>query len=675
MPSSRIKSETQFHDSLEKPSPNDAVRPVDIINESAPLPSFGEDVWDLRAACSPASQSKSSNEWVVGFSDIPTEYRKAVRQWCFWRLTGRIPSSAVPSGPLKPNSIGRYLRDIRRYLEFKPEKRRMELTSTDIVALYDQVVLESGEGPAARMVTTLRSLHAFRYDLDVQLTSMKFPDIGTRRVISENRTPRVPEKVMDAVFRAAMIYVDHASADIIESRKWLTNAQSNVCSNLTADEVDQRLTVWLRKGLQIPGRFGRGVANEEPLGPSISTIALRIGVPLTQIQKGALRQRIDSAGEERGLSRSGLLEAEPNFVPQLGAAWHPRGLDTLATKDEGATLVHACLIVLGYLTGMRISEVHSLTRSSAVVDMVGSARRFKFNGRTFKKRRAEGEDATWVTIEQSHKALSVLFELFSAHGPSPTSETIGEALSRLGIGTDLHRFVRHVNRLWSSDEETFVPTHEGNEWKLASSQLRRTLAWHIAARPFGIVALKIQYQHLSSLTAEGYAGTSKSGFGKEIEEETEIANAQLLLSLMSRSDNDSLDDRSFNNPALAADLKAIHEIAQTVDAHEAEELVRQLGIDLHQSPFNYCLFDKAKAKCWQGTPLEDRDGPRLLRCIPTSCGNAAINNQHHGAWESELDQVKVLLAGGPSGTMKEVLQQRRDIANEALCERDESEFQ
>ncbi|MER9566451.1 MULTISPECIES: hypothetical protein [unclassified Mesorhizobium] len=42
-------------------------------------------------------------------------------------------------------------------------------------------------------------------------------------------------------------------------------------------------------------------------------------------------------------------------------------------------------------------------------------------------------------------------------------------------------------------------------WKFTTRQLRRTIAWYIANRPFGTVAGKIRYKHSSVAMFEGYA--------------------------------------------------------------------------------------------------------------------------------------------------------------------------
>ncbi|MFI9248224.1 hypothetical protein ACIGXF_37995 [Streptomyces sp. NPDC053086] len=57
----------------------------------------------------------------------------------------------------------------------------------------------------------------------------------------------------------------------------------------------------------------------------------------------------------------------------------------------------------------------------------------------------------------------------------------------------------------------------------ASADTSRTLAWHIAHQPFGLVAGARQYQHAELALFEGYAGTSPSGIAAEVAAERAIA--------------------------------------------------------------------------------------------------------------------------------------------------------
>jgi hypothetical protein len=57
----------------------------------------------------------------------------------------------------------------------------------------------------------------------------------------------------------------------------------------------------------------------------------------------------------------------------------------------------------------------------------------------------------------------------------------------------------------------------------ASAERSRTLAWHIAHQPFGVVAGAKQYKHAKLAMFDGYAGTSASGFAAEVAVEEAVA--------------------------------------------------------------------------------------------------------------------------------------------------------
>src|SRR5205823_10494498 len=76
-------------------------------------------------------------------------------------------------------------------------------------------------------------------------------------------------------------------------------------------------------------------------------------------------------------------------------------------------------------------------------------------------------------------------------------------------------------------EQTVPADPFGN---LSPSRLRRTLAWHIARRPGGPVALAIQYGHMRTVldarTSAGYGSRGRRGFHGELDVEAALAAAQ-----------------------------------------------------------------------------------------------------------------------------------------------------
>jgi hypothetical protein len=74
----------------------------------------------------------------------------------------------------------------------------------------------------------------------------------------------------------------------------------------------------------------------------------------------------------------------------------------------------------------------------------------------------------------------------------------------------------------------------GKPWRITTRQFRRTIAWHIANRPFGTIAGMIQYKHASVAAFEGYAGTSASGFRAEVEAQRRLGQQGDLLDYFDR---------------------------------------------------------------------------------------------------------------------------------------------
>jgi hypothetical protein len=164
--------------------------------------------------------------------------------------------------------------------------------------------------------------------------------------------------------------------------------------------------------------------------------------------------------------------------------------------------------------------------------------RYKIRGRVLKGRKLSGDEAEWVVLDIVHRAIAVLREL----NDDPTHlfgywTRLNTYALLKGISARLNLFRDHVNELFSTPSEAFIPNQpgapgggsnaglhaDGVPWRLSTSQCRRTLAWHIAHQPFGIVAGSRQYQHAELTVFEGYAGTSASGFAAEVASEQAVA--------------------------------------------------------------------------------------------------------------------------------------------------------
>src|SRR3546814_2298608 len=62
----------------------------------------------------------------------------------------------------------------------------------------------------------------------------------------------------------------------------------------------------------------------------------------------------------------------------------------------------------------------------------------------------------------------------------------------------LNAFRDHLNTVFGSPDGPVIPPGpDGKPWRITTRQFRRTIAWHIANRPFGTIAGMIQYKHAS----------------------------------------------------------------------------------------------------------------------------------------------------------------------------------
>src|SRR3546814_19647713 len=89
---------------------------------------------------------------------------------------------------------------------------------------------------------------------------------------------------------------------------------------------------------------------------------------------------------------------------------------------------------------------------------------------------------------------------------------------------------------------------------LTTRQFRRTIAWHIANRPFGTIAGMIQYKHASVAAFEAYAGTSPSGFRAEVEAQHRLGQLDDLLDHFDRRHGGA----SLGGPAGPRLARALH---------------------------------------------------------------------------------------------------------------------
>lgn len=592
---------------------------------------YGDDRWDLASFVHTPSRR---HEHVVNWLSVADPVRReSARQYLYARLNERL----VPRARLlAPSSAVSQLRGVRRFFEHLDDRWDgipLALVGQAVYAAYLAELRRPRRLGAALSVASqsllvhaVKSLWSFRdFMLDDGLHVEPWPGRSSNAVVGrqapkENTTPRIPPEVMAGVLRWALFYVETASVDILAASEELSELERRTRrGGLLAMEAF--VASRRRRGRGMPALVEHRKVTRSLTGPVVNAklAHLLAGTSRTPATEAALV----SAVKELGLEDGGLDTAIAALAD--GRPWRPR-LSPDALAVERRMLLAACYVVVAYLSGMRDGEVQALRRGchfrEASAD--GVLVRHKLAGLTFKGRHAEGEPATWVVIEPVAKAIAALETL---HDSDVLFVRLAHAQINAVLGTDinlyLNEFCARVSDRYSTPEAPAIPPGpDGQPWRLTARQFRRTIAWHIANQPFGVVAGAIQYKHLSVAAFEGYAGNPAGGFRDELE--AEIAFARLA-DIVARYEEHRGGSRSTGPGAarinaefdrIAAELGDLP--GTVVDPSRLRSMLHHLATTLHPGILNDCFFEPAVALCLAGVDPERREEPAFTHCVPAA---------------------------------------------------------
>jgi hypothetical protein len=498
-------------------------------------PRFSDDVWDVRPfvpRTTPLTRADFTTITDAG-------HRRTIREYLYSRINHGVPASqrSGTARPMKITNLYGEFREVRQILADLAAAGAARLADVDHDHL-DTVLAGWKQFPdgAAGLVGVVKHLAAHGPFLTDHLTITPWPGRGAnvvagRRPPPENATPRIPEHIIAPLLKAAVFYVQTASADLIAARTELDHLDNALTGiHLGPGQPRARLHDFIarrrlehrgipalpvRSAHRAPGAVIDGVVQ----APNLTLIALLAGVPGGSWYHQDL---LKAAGQELGYEAGGL-DTAMSIWPDTARPWRAR-LDPSALGTELLHLRTACWILIAYLSGMRDAEVRELGRDCAFTEPGADGRtRYKLRGRVFKNRGLTGDHAEWVVLEIVHHAVNVLLAInddpthLFGHSRGDTHTLLDPMLVRLA------RFQSHASELFPAPGAATTEAGDDPPWTLTTRQFRRTLAWHIAHQPFGIIAGARQYQHAQVAVFEGYAGTSASGFADEVAAEQAIA--------------------------------------------------------------------------------------------------------------------------------------------------------
>lgn len=230
-------------------------------------------------------------------------------------------------------------------------------------------------------------------------------------------------------------------------------------------------------------------------------------------------------------------------------------------------------------------------------------------------------------MERLSQGSRLLFDAMVEDRRSVEART-GRSLSPVTIHNRIKAFVEWVNHYARSrgrEAETIPADAHG---AISISRFRRTLAWHIARRPGGLIALAVQYGHLRTLISEGYAARSRNGIHELLDFETARSVAQDLTDVHEALDNGG----GVSGPAArrlihAAGTEHRRFGGLITTTRQARSLLNDpvLNVFNNTDQFLLCNYDRAKALCHPSRGGQTT--PSLDRCR-SNCANIARTDEH-----------------------------------------------
>ena len=624
------------------------------------LSRFGDDVWNVDPAIFHMTARNAFR--TIDFTGIacPVE-RLTAKEYIYAWLNERLPDR---SDRLRPLSARAALATLRQFMAFVREREGrfdvafvdQDLLDTYLVLQKNRSVLPSRVAACLRPAVQLHRLASFLTYGGLPfvpwngMPAYKVAGCGGRP--HENTTPRIPEPVIGALLRWSLRYVDLFSADIFAAR----TEHDALESTFGVRRAGRGIPVWNE-----PGRLG-GFCGAIALGLrldghvlNIRLISLQSGVRHNNLfqNKTAYDMLLDAV-KELGVEKGGM-DTLIAIDPESGRPWRSR-FDAVALAHEERHLQAAAYILCSYLTGMRDSEVQAmrpgcLQRNRSADGLI---ERLTIHSIVYKGRQDRGDPEEWVTIEPVSRAVEVAERLAARHRAQHKDSGIWIVLHRsvvLDRGVphvvrQINRYREHLDQRFGLPEEPAIPLVEGRNWIFNTRQFRRTVAWYIANRPFGVVAGKIQYKHASVAMFDGYAGSSASGFRQEVEQEHHLGQLDDIVvhyEAAQRGEN-------LAGPGAARITHEIDRVAQEMgslpgviaDSKRVKAMLAHLARTLHVGYLNDCFFEPATALCL-GQAKDSATEPILSSCAPDRCPNSCIARQHLPAWQAAIAHAEAML--------------------------------
>ena len=458
----------------------------------------------------------------------------------------------------------------------------------------------------------------------------------------ENTTEPVAVQTMGPLLIWAMRMVEDLSGDIFaaqaERQRLIEAGRTATCTPAGQDALKAYFRPLIASQAPVPATSMKG-----KICFARTYIAGITGASCGQVHAFSKREGLTAAAAQR----PGPC---PLNVPVTGRIAGKPWRTSLDFNEVPALMRHlgtAAFIVCAYLTGMRPQEILGLHAGCCPDPDPGQDRqngRHLIRGHEFKTATDEHgnqlpsgveRDVPWVAITPVVTAIRVLERMvpdrqllfaYSVHDPSGRAGT--GSLNVEAFTARIGDFSAWANREAASYDLPAEAIPDDPHGRVTASRFRRTLAWHIARRPNGLVALAIQYGHMRTnfqWASEGYGSRSRDGIHDLIDLETARAVANTVAALHDDLKNGGGVSGPAARRAMRAAATAPRFVGTPITLVSARKLLENEDAMIYDNPHALllCHYKRDKALCHRD---EVRDTPSLDRCVP-GCGNIARTDQ------------------------------------------------
>ena len=488
-----------------------------------------------------------------------------------------------------------------------------------------------------------------------------------RAVHGENTTEPLDPQVIGPLLVWAIRVTEDFSADILaawaENRRLTAFASSTAGSPADTAGLEAYLLPRIRSGSYLPTVRHKGTVTL-----ARNYIAAICGASPGQLDRFGLRHGLTALAARRpgpcplSLPVTGQVNGHP---------WRQH-LDFGEAPELMRHLGTAAAVICLYLTGMRPQEVQGL-RSGCCPDPEpgrdGIPERHLIRGRHYKNATdadgnhvsaGEEREVPWVAIDPVVRAVRALESIVPAgelllsatHHNFAFGRRYAGALKADTLNTRIEDFIAWANREAAAHgiPDQAIPADPCGPVVL--SRLRRTLAWHVARRPGGLIALAIQYGHMRTIldarTSSGYASRSRDGIHSVLDVETALAAAETAARLQDRLAAGERISGPTARRAIAAVAEAPRFTGRLVTKNFTRQATAHLardGLVLFDNPDGclICVFRHDTALC---DPGPGATAPSQHHCRP-GCGNAVRTDAHARDLRERADQTDQLADCAP----------------------------